>query len=367
MQATELFSQLLQVAIGTRKAVDFQGASAEQWTEILAIARKQGVIAVVFGAIETLPKEKQPPLRNKLQWIGLADVIVNQNEKVSAVCRALDKELAEVGVRSAVLKGQGIATYYPVPKYRNSGDIDLWVQLEKPTDDFEADIKEILKRVESLGKGAPRDPGHHHAEWEVDGISVELHYRPGMFYAKKYDKIYHKMAVEDFPNVRKSEAGFHIPTTYFNLVQMMEHLQRHLLFEGVGLRQLCDYAIVLLQSTEDERTRVRKAIKKLHLSGPASAFMWILQEVFALPKDILLVTPKEKFGRDVLADVMDYGGNMAKMKVRIAKEDFEALSPVGKFIYILKGRKNNFKYAPRETVAEICWQFDIIIKNRRSK
>jgi len=365
MQTTDLFCILAQIAIGTTEPSEFPGASEEQWTEFLAIARKQGIIAVIFGAIEKLPAEKQPSLRNKLHWIGLADIIVKQNEKITALCQKIDKEMAGIGIRSCILKGQGMATYYPNPLYRNSGDIDLWVQLETPTDDFEADVKELLKRVASLGKGEPRDPGQHHAEWEVEGVSVELHYRSGEFYTKKIDKRYHKIAKEEFKNIRATDAGFHIPSNYFNMVQQMEHLQRHLLFEGIGLRQLCDYSLLLLKSTEEERNKAAKAISYLNMKRTASAFMWIMKHVFNIPDDRLLFAPNEKLGKAAMEETMSFGGNMGLMRDHMPKDQFNALPPHKKFLYILSERKPGFKYAPREIMAELWSQFKVIINNKK--
>ena len=365
MQTTELFGQLIQVAIGTRNADDFSGATEQQWTDLLAIARKQGVIAVCFGGIEKLAREKQPPLRTKLHWIGLVDLIVKQNEKITALCKTVTEEMKSVGVSSCILKGQGMATYYPTPLYRNSGDIDLWIQLDKPTDNFEADVKEMLKRITTIGRGEPTNPGPHHAEWSADGVEVELHYRPGEFYNKKIDRKYKQFGLEEFKNNRPTDAGFYIPTTYFNMVQQMEHLQRHLLFEGIGMRQLCDYAILLLSSTEEERKRAAKTLRELNLKRPAAALMWVIKHIFGIPDERLLFTPNEKLGRMALQDAMDFGGNMAHQRYHMPKEQFNALSNINKFRYMLHERKHTFKYAPREAFAELCYQINVIISRRK--
>ncbi len=365
MQTTELFAQLIQVAIGTRNADDFAGATEQQWTDFLAIARKQGVIAVCFGGIEKLAREKQPPLRTKLHWIGLVDLIVKQNEKITALCKTVTEEMKSVGISSAILKGQGMATYYPTPLYRNSGDIDLWIQLEKPTDDFEADVEEMLKRITTIGRGEPTKPGPHHAEWSADGVEVELHYRPGEFYCKSIDQKYKQFGIEEFKNNRPTDAGFNIPTTYFNMVQQMEHLQRHLLFEGIGLRQLCDYAILLLNSTEEERKKAVKTLCELNLKRPAAALMWVIKDIFGVPEERLLFTPDERLGKMALQDAMDFGGNMAMQRDHMPKAQFEALSSLNKFRYMLYERKHAFKYAPREAFAELWDKIKIIINRRK--
>lgn len=365
MSNQEIFYHLVQIAIGTRDISEFKGANPEQWMAVFSMAKKQGLLAVTYGTIEKLPSALQPPLQVKFSWIRCMELIVKQNEKISALCREVDKMMTGIGIRSCVLKGQGMATYYPNPLYRNSGDIDLWIRLEKPSGNFDADVEEMLKRIESLGKGKPYDPGPHHAEWKLEDISIELHYLPGEFYVQKYNERYKLFAQEEFKNNRHIDAGFSIPTTYFNMVQQMEHLQRHLLFEGIGLRQLCDYAILLLCSTEEERKKVAKTLGELNLKRSASALMWVIKKIFGVPEERLLFKPDEKLGKIALLDAMDFGGNLARQRYHMPKEQFSALSSFNKFRYMLHERKRSFKYAPRETFAELCHQISIIIKNRK--
>ena len=43
---------------------------APNWQEIYRLAMQQGVLAIVFDALMTLPSEAQPPKSLKLQWIA---------------------------------------------------------------------------------------------------------------------------------------------------------------------------------------------------------------------------------------------------------------------------------------------------------
>ena len=47
----------------------------------------------------------------------------------------------------------------------------------------------------------------------------------------------------------------------------------------------------------------------------AAAIMWIEQEVLGLPKQYLLITPDEKWGRKVFEDTLE-GGNFGKYSQR---------------------------------------------------
>lgn len=366
MSTQDIFCQLVQIAIGTRDVSEFTAVSQEQWQELFRIAKKQGLLAVTFGAIEKLSPSLQPPLQVKLSWIRCRELIVAQNEKISALCREIDTLLPQVGVRTCILKGQGMATYYPIPEYRNSGDIDLWVCLENATDDLDADVKVIIEKVTALKRGNIHDLSYHHVEWTVDGVEVELHHRPGKYFNKRTDKMYQKWASEEFENRKLSDVGFHIPSAKFCLVQLIEHMMRHIVYcEGLGLRQMCDYAVLLQKTTKEEKDDALRMIHKLGMKNLAQGLMWVMKKAFALPDAILIIEPSQKYGEILLTNIWE-GGNLG-MNIEHEEDNFASLSVFGKLKVLLSVRKKKYMLAPKETVAEFIELLKKIIKNRKNK
>lgn len=352
MSTQDIFCQLVQIAIGTRDVSEFTAVSQEQWQELFRIAKKQGLLAVTFGAIEKLSPSLQPPLQVKLSWIRCRELIVTQNEKISALCREIDEVLPKVGISSCVLKGQGIATYYPIPEYRNSGDIDLWVRLTTPSDNFESDIDKIIEKVKGLNLGHVHDPEYHHVEWTVQGVEVELHYRPGEFQDKKTNRLYQEWSVNEFDGIKETDYGFHIPSAKFCLVQLMEHMLRHIIMtEGLGMRQMCDYAVLLMKTTKEEKAEALKVIQMLGMSNLARCIMWIMSTAFAVPDEYLLLPPSKKYGTLLIENIWA-GGNLGQ---RMEKEgpDFKTLSFFQKLRYLYNDRKFRFQIAPKEAWAEL--------------
>ena len=78
---------------------------------------------------------------------------------------------------------------------------------------------------------------------------------------------------------------------YFNIT----HIYKHIIQEGIGLRQIIDYYFVLKQGfTEEERVHDERLLRHLGLYKVASALMWVLKETLGLDEKYWLVAPNEK-------------------------------------------------------------------------
>ena len=93
-----------------------------------------------------------------------------------------------------------------------------------------------------------------------------------------------------------------------NRVYLLVHIYRHLFDEGIGLRQLLDYHFVLRQPcSEAEREEAVRCLERLHLKRFAGAVMYVLQTVFGLEDEHLLVPPSSGRGQRLLAEIMKAG------------------------------------------------------------
>lgn len=91
----------------------------------------------------------------------------------------------------------------------------------------------------------------------------------------------------------------------------LSHLQRHYYDEGIGLRQLVDYYLLLCHSTDVDRDLVRKNLRKTGLYHVGGAVMWVMGRVFGLPESKMLCEPDEFRGMVLLEHVLE-GGNFGK-------------------------------------------------------
>ena len=219
------------------------------WQMLYSFASKQALLGLCFDGIERLGKEypeelKLNPIGRELlmTWMGKAQQIRRQNVKVNGVAAKLYSKFREDGLRCCILKGQGNALMYPNPYSRTSGDIDVWVNASREQ------ITEYAKKHFEIGD----DIRFHHLETSFDGVPVELHFFPGIMnnpiYNVRLQKWFKRNADLQCSNVVSLPDGIGeiaIPTTAFNVVYQLTHLYHHFFDEGIGMRQIIDYFLVV--------------------------------------------------------------------------------------------------------------------------
>ena len=219
------------------------------WQELYSFASKQALLGLCFEGIERLGKEypeelKRNPIRRELlmTWMGKAQQIRRQNMKVNAVAGKLFSMLREDGLRCCILKGQGNALMYPNPYSRTPGDIDVWIDasreriMEYASKKFELEVDIRLQ----------------HLETSLDGVPVELHFFPcsmnNPIYHARLQKWFRRNAdlqCSHIVGLPDGAGDIAIPTTAFNVIYQLTHLYHHFFDEGIGMRQIIDYFLVV--------------------------------------------------------------------------------------------------------------------------
>lgn len=181
---------------------------AEEWMSIYETSRRQAVCGLVFSAVEELPSTCGIPEDLFLIWQADVKRIEADFVKVGRVVAKQRTTWEKRGINAVLLKGLESADMYPVPERRTSGDIDWWMPSGK---DWDAAI-EVLEdngidwTVDSDGDiryclgGVPVE--HHHDGLPVQGITGRLYL-------------------------------------------CCEHILKHAMVAGVGLKQVCDYFVAL--------------------------------------------------------------------------------------------------------------------------
>ena len=248
MNEITLIFAFLQYSLGGK--VDMNNVVIDMnWQQLYSFASKQSLLGFCFYGIERLGKEypeelKQNPIGRELlmTWMGKAQQIRRQNMKVNAVAGKLFAMLREDGMRCCVLKGQGNALMYPNPYSRTPGDIDVWIDASRER------IMEYAQKKFELGDNIRLQ----HLETSLDGVPVELHFFPcsmnNPIYHARLQKWFRRNADLQCSNVVSLPDGagdIAIPTTAFNVVYQLTHLYHHFFDEGIGMRQIIDYFLVV--------------------------------------------------------------------------------------------------------------------------
>ena len=219
------------------------------WQGLYSFASKQALLGLCFDGIERLGKEYPEELRLNpigrellMTWMGKAQQIRRKNMKVNAVASKLFSMLREDGMRCCILKGQGNALMYPNPYSRTPGDIDVWIDASRER------IMEYAQKKFELED----DIRLQHLETSLDGVPVELHFFPcsmnNPIYHARLQKWFRRNAdlqCSHIVGLSDGAGDIAIPTTAFNVVYQLTHLYHHFFDEGIGMRQIIDYFLVV--------------------------------------------------------------------------------------------------------------------------
>lgn len=339
-----LFFQLLRLGDEPQPALPGP-AGADEWAGALAEARRQTLTGVMFATVGRLPEGQRPPRRLLLEWYAESERIRAANRLVNRRATELTARFAAWGLRSVVLKGQGVALLYPDPLLRMPGDIDLW------TDAPRGELFAMLRRE------FPKIPAfYHHMECPFfDDVSVEVHFTPSWMNRpgtnRHLQSFFRREAKRQFSRrveLPEGAGSVCVPDAAFNCVYLLVHIYRHLFGGGIGLRQLMDYHYLLLAGCSDAERRVALGeLNRLGLTGFARAVMYVLGRVFATPSDRLLLPPDEGEGRFLLREVM-LAGNFGRYDPRTRQRADE-----GDLLRFVRHCRRNLRfvgYHPGETL-----------------
>lgn len=294
----KLFSEFILIALGKRQTFR-KSPSEKDWYNIYEEVEKQSLIGFCFTVIERLPNNQRPGMNLLMEWVGQTEKIKVQNKIVNKRTAEISLLFQKGGYRSTVLKGQGAALLYPYPEYRQSGDIDIWI---------DGDRNKVLEYAKSFGVVGSIDIKHVDFHCYED-VSVEIHFMPTWFYNPIINKRFRKwLSFVKNRQFNRTDFGFSVPTIGFNLVYSLIHIYRHLFEEGIGLRQLMDYYYILIHSTVEERRVAFAHLCDFGMFRFVAAVMYVQKNVFDLDESFLLCSPSNKYGRKLMDDIIR-GGN----------------------------------------------------------
>lgn len=351
---TSVFVELLHVTLGRKKRLVYT-PNVEEWDRIFTIAKQQTLVGVLFTGIEQLPVEQRPPRKLLLKWIAATERIKQNNKLLNRRAVETGKYFHNNGFESCIIKGQGIATYYPNPLLRTSGDIDIWLKGSRK------DIYELARKDVGL-----QGLTYQHIHYPIyKDAEIEVHTTPACLSNPFLNYKLQKYFKETFSDKHVCHLGLpdnagyiNVPTVEFNLFYLLLHMYKHLLGQGIGMRQMMDYYYALQQPiTDDVRKSVVNRLKDFKMLRFASATMYVMQNVFGLDETLLLVTPNEKAGRFLLDEIIQ-AGNFGKYDKRLKRKHNE--TPYYRLVRSLKRNVRFLKDYPNEVLWDPIfrtWQY----------
>ncbi len=227
---------------------------------VLALAEKHMVFGVVGDALGTLPEDA---LTGEL-LLDLQDrtvTLLRQNARL-AKCRArLCAFLAEQHIPAVILKGDSVAALYPAPDLRVAGDIDCLID--------EAHFPVVGAFLAANGFVKLEKEGDHHIAYQKGSCVIELHRTvSGLPQGAAGERLRVYLADTLATAKAATVAGEHFPVPHdFNgALILLLHMQQHMREGGLGLRQVCDWALFVAKNlTEETKPRLLAVLHEVGL------------------------------------------------------------------------------------------------------
>ena len=347
--------------------------SAEEWSELYKFSQSQALLGVVFEGVRKMKGNAAPPFQLLMQWTATAERIRAMNQKFYAECQRLTQFFEDKGRKTAILKGQANSMLYPDRFIRQPGDIDIYVEGGKDS---------VIKLLDSLGMLSKEEEDlmcyHHvHLEKQDGDIVVEVHFRPSSgFFNPFTNKRLQTFLLDEVKSSCMNELGFYVPTMKFALAMQLAHIQRHFIDEGIGLRQITDYYLLLKNCTAEDRNAISEMLGKFGVKTFASALMYVLKELFMLDESLMLCAPDEKKGKKLYNEILNGGnfgwfrkdrknGNLSRpLERKIHSMKLSSLYPRESHWYMLYSMGNFFSKLPQR-IKYRSWSLQMIKKEKQ--
>ncbi|MDE6278459.1 MAG: nucleotidyltransferase family protein [Paramuribaculum sp.] len=217
----------------------------------------------------------------------------------------------QYGLEGVLLKGQGVARYYREPQMRHSGDIDFYVG-RKNYKKAVALCKEKL-----IGDKGKWEKIGIHFTFKMRGVQIEIHRLASRMSSPFRNRRFQNWIVEQLeysPDRRiltLDNTDITLPSYDFDAIFIFYHAWRHYIMGGIGMRQLCDWAMIFHTHAEDiDIPKLKHHIQRFGIIKEWQLFACIAVNHLGVPKDkIPLYDPSySEKSEKIFQEIMD-GGN----------------------------------------------------------
>lgn len=356
--------ELLQIALGTRDSLSHIPAQRE-WERIHDFAEKQGIIGLMLSGIERLMATGEAVNKSiqtvfLLQWIGEREYLKALQEETARKAKKLSEEFNEAGFRTCVLKGVANTLFYG-NMVRTPGDIDLWVM---PVSESRINHARRMTKdyVHSLYPEARGEFVHMDWPWE-DETEVEIHFTPTMdanpWVNRRLQRFFEDQADLCFENM--SAFGFAVPTGVMNGVFLLHHMKRHFFSEGIGMRHVVDYELLLRSLTKAELAEVWSFLGEYNLQRFAMGVMYVIGDILG-DRDAAN-WPCDKKGGELLLNEILRGGNFGQYDSR---RD-EKMNFIQRWVWFVRMLMKRLRLFPADALWSFMMRLRIGVSNHIDK
>lgn len=360
----KIFLLLLQQGLWNKKSEEtIPPLTPQEWEEIYHFARKQAVQGIVYDGVNMLDSALQPPMTMMIRWTVEIDSIERANKKQADVIYKLYNIFTqENNLPFLLLKGQANGACYPTPTHRVCGDIDLYFYDKSET------AHRIIERRGIYVEREHYREGSNNANYTFEGVPIDHRIRfmtlHNPFTRKRLKKMQSTQLLDGQQGTLQiKEIGVPTLAPGTSHVMQIAHILKHLLTEGVGLRQCCDLAMTLYATRESiDVEDNKKILKSLGLHKFALLMYAFLEEFLGYPKEQL--PQATSYDAAPLLEEIWESGNFGQMDTRMTVSGNGTRRKLMTFNKVLRKCMLFARYAPGEA---FWWPMELIRNNIKKR
>ena len=280
----EVFFSLMRSALWGSEVEIPEGFA--DWSSVVRTAKIQsalGLVSEVALSDARISAALPADLKSKIKTFLMTNMMTHG--RLNSVLVKVVSELSAAGIDSVLLKGQGVAQYYPKPELRQCGDIDLYIGLKRYADTYDV-VKPLATKIDDR---KALEVGKHY-DFFVGNVAVEMHRYSDRYPTAKLDRIYQEVSLKGLEeNLVPLMFGTHqvnTPSDEYNAFYIFSHLFHHFLINGLGARQLCDWMLFLrARGQHIDMQSLKTTLKRLDMLKPWQAFGCVLVKYFGMPAE----------------------------------------------------------------------------------
>ncbi len=258
------------------QGVDFQ--------KVYKLAEAQSVAGVVAAGLEQVVDLK-PTKKDVAKFIGRTLKTEDKNAAMNRFIAKLIDKMRQAGIRTLLVKGQGIAQCYRRPLWRACGDGDLFLDA-----DNYAKAKEFLAPL--VTNVEPENVESLQYEAHIGPWSVELHGTLHCGLSSSMDRVIDEVQRDTMAgNVRlwkNGDTDVYLPGVDNDIVFIFTHFLKHFYKGGLGLRQICDWCRLLwTYRTDINLELLKERLGRLRLDSEWKAFAAYAVDYLGMPAEAM--------------------------------------------------------------------------------
>jgi hypothetical protein len=281
--------------------------SHDDFEQLIKLATQQAVMGLVSqGLMDSgIRLERKDALNLFAQQQAIRHQNMILDDAVVKLCQEMDRR----DIRIFVFKGQPLARCYPDAGLRQSGDIDFYCHpkdwkkaISYLKDELELSINDLYTEKD--------------VEFTLDGVAYEMHRKLTLFSNPRHCRYWEKVVMPEILAQPYTVAidGYKVPTLAptYNVLYVFVHIFQHLISDGIGLRQFCDWAILMDKVIRDIQVeQLEKHLKGLGIMGAFTGLGAVLTDYLGFKEGFFpfKISPEDHQNEEKLMDNIFEMGN----------------------------------------------------------